>query len=50
MVARFGFMETPDVPGALERARAAGLDWDAADTTYYLAHLTLFVHVHGRWA
>jgi KUP system potassium uptake protein len=48
VVARFGFMETPNVPDALERARAQGLSWDEADTTYYLAHLTLFVHVHGR--
>ena len=48
VVARFGFMETPDVPRALERAREEGLNWDNADTTYYLAHLTLFVHVHGR--
>jgi KUP system potassium uptake protein len=48
VVARFGFMETPDVPRALERAREEGLQWDTADTTYYLAHLTLFVHVHGR--
>jgi len=48
VVARFGFMETPDVPGALERARKEGLNFDTADTTYYLAHLTLFVHVHGR--
>jgi len=48
VVARFGFMETPDVPRALERARDEGLIWDNADTTYYLAHLTLFVHVHGR--
>jgi KUP system potassium uptake protein len=48
VVARFGFMETPDVPAALERARRQGLNWDTADTTYYLAHLTLFVHVHGR--
>jgi len=48
VVARFGFMETPDVPRALARAREEGLNWDAGDTTYYLAHLTLFVHVHGR--
>ena len=48
VVARFGFMETPNVPEALERARALGLHWDEADTTFYLAHLTLFVHVHGR--
>jgi KUP system potassium uptake protein len=48
VVARFGFMETPNVPHALERAREFGLQWETADTTYYLAHLTLFVHVHGR--
>jgi KUP system potassium uptake protein len=48
VVARFGFMETPNVPNALDRARAQGLSWDEADTTFYLAHLTLFVHVHGR--
>jgi KUP system potassium uptake protein len=48
VVARFGFMEQPDVPGALNKARAQGLTWDESDTTFYLAHLTLFVHVHGR--
>jgi KUP system potassium uptake protein len=48
VVARFGFMESPNVPAALQRAREHGLRWDTADTTFYLAHLTLFVHVHGR--
>jgi KUP system potassium uptake protein len=41
VVAKFGFMDAPDVPAALERARALGLSWAPADTTYYLAHLTL---------
>ncbi len=44
VVARFGFMDAPDVPAALERARAQGLDWRIEDTTYFLAHLTLFTH------
>ncbi len=44
VVARFGYMEQPDVPAALERAREKGLLLDPADTTYYLAHLTLFVN------
>lgn len=44
VVARFGFMEAPNVPAALDRAREYGLEWNKADTTYYLAHLTLFVH------
>jgi KUP system potassium uptake protein len=41
VLARFGFMEPPDVPAALERAREKGLDWHDEDTTFYLAHLTL---------
>ena len=41
-------METPNVPNALDKARQFGLSWDPEDTTFYLAHLTLFVHVHGR--
>ncbi|HEX4347628.1 MAG TPA: potassium transporter Kup [Vicinamibacterales bacterium] len=44
VVARFGFMDAPHVPQALERARSQGLSWNEHDTTYYLAHLTLFVH------
>jgi KUP system potassium uptake protein len=48
VVARFGFMDATDVPAALERARAQGLNWKTEDTTYYLAHLTLFVHQAGR--
>jgi len=52
VVARFGYMEQPDVPAALERARERGLRIDPADTTYYLAHLTLFVNSRlgmGAW-
>jgi KUP system potassium uptake protein len=45
VVAKFGFMDQPDVPAALERARSRGLEWRTEDTTYYLAHLTLFSHV-----
>jgi KUP system potassium uptake protein len=41
VIARFGFMESPDVPSALARAREKGLDWHDEDTTFYLAHLTL---------
>jgi len=48
VVAKFGFMDQPDVPAALERARDLGLDWKTADTTYYLAHLTLFTHTETR--
>jgi len=41
VLARYGFMEPPDVPSALARAREKGLDWIDDDTTFYLAHLTL---------
>jgi KUP system potassium uptake protein len=41
VIARFGFMETPEVPAALEAARQFGLKWQDEDTTYYLAALTL---------
>ena len=48
VVARFGFMDTPDVPAALARARELGLCLDPVDTTYYLAQLTLIPHPHVR--
>ena len=48
VVARFGYMQAPEVPLALERARSAGVDWRPEETTYYLAHLTLFVDEHAR--
>jgi KUP system potassium uptake protein len=41
VIARFGFMETPEVPAALEAARQLGLNWRDDDTTFYLAALTL---------
>jgi KUP system potassium uptake protein len=50
VVARYGFMESPDVPEALERARVKGLEWNADETTYYLATLTLFANARlGMW-
>ena len=45
VIARFGFMETPDVPAALRAAREDyGLDWREDDTTFYLADLTLLAN------
>ena len=38
----------PDVPAALNRARQLGLNWHKDDTTYYLAHLSLFTHSESR--
>jgi KUP system potassium uptake protein len=45
-VLRYGFMDTPDVPRSLADARLRGLDWREDDTTFYLAHLTLFSNAH----
>ncbi|HTK29578.1 MAG TPA: potassium transporter Kup [Vicinamibacterales bacterium] len=44
MVACYGFMQSPDVPAAIAAARAHGLTTQTGDTTYYLAHLTLFAN------
>jgi KUP system potassium uptake protein len=44
VIARFGFMETPDVPAALRLAREHGLKWAEDDTTFYLADLTLLAN------
>ncbi|MDZ4756342.1 MAG: KUP/HAK/KT family potassium transporter [Phycisphaerae bacterium] len=35
VTAKLGFMETPDVPKILERAREQGLDYDLATTTFF---------------
>jgi len=44
VLARYGFMDTPDVPASLTEARRHGLEWRDEDMTYYLAHLTLFAN------
>jgi KUP system potassium uptake protein len=42
VVARYGFMQTPDVLSALNAARLQTFNWSDENTTFYLAHLTLF--------
>ena len=44
VIARYGFMDTPDVPASLVEAHRNGLEWRDEDMTYYLAHLTLFAN------
>ncbi|MBI4804752.1 MAG: KUP/HAK/KT family potassium transporter [Desulfovibrio sp.] len=39
--ARYGFMETPDVPAVLEQAQAKGLALDTYDVTYFLGRETI---------
>ncbi|MBU1039613.1 MAG: potassium transporter Kup [Proteobacteria bacterium] len=41
LIARYGFMQTPNVPEILSLARAHGLDIDLSSTTYFLGRETL---------
>ena len=43
VILRYGFMDDPNVPEALERARAQGLELDEGDVTYFLGRETLIV-------
>ena len=43
VMVRYGFMEDPDVPAALDRAREAGLEMDEEDVAYFLGRETLIV-------
>ena len=43
MAVRYGFMEDPNVPEAIVRARAQGLELDEDDVTYFLGRETLIV-------
>jgi KUP system potassium uptake protein len=43
VVLRYGFMEDPNVPEALARAREQGLELDENDVTYFLGRETLIV-------
>ena len=52
VVARYGFMETPNVPDTLARCRAHGLETDPATTSVYLSRETLLTHGRSgmmRW-
>ncbi|MGH6878489.1 MAG: potassium transporter Kup [Rhizomicrobium sp.] len=49
---RHGFFETPDVPRALEEARAFGVALDLPNTTFFIGHETLVPSdppLLGRW-
>jgi KUP system potassium uptake protein len=43
MAVRYGFMEDPNVPEAIVRARGQGLELDEEDVTYFLGRETLIV-------
>jgi KUP system potassium uptake protein len=50
VVARVGFMQTPDVPRLLARCEPHGLAFDEATTTYYLGRQTLLTTGKARMA
>jgi len=41
IVLRYGFMESPDVPGALEQCKRFGERFDMMETTFYLSRETI---------
>ena len=41
MVVRYGFMEDPDVPAALQRTTECGAKFKMMDTSFFLARQTL---------
>ena len=50
MTAMYGFMQQPDVPRVIERARAFGIRAPAGDTSYYLGREQLIVTHRGGMA
>ncbi|MSP82909.1 MAG: potassium transporter Kup [Alphaproteobacteria bacterium] len=52
VVARFGFMESPNVPGVLELCRRHGLPVDVSDASFFLGRESLIPSAHPdlpRW-
>jgi len=43
VTARYGFMETPNVPEILQRAREAGIKAKANETTFYLGRERIII-------
>ncbi len=48
VIARCGFMETPNVPEILEGCRSHGLETDLMTTSFYLSRETLLTHGRSR--
>jgi KUP system potassium uptake protein len=46
--AKYGFMETPDVPSILKAAFAKGAGIDCDDITYYVGHETILPRDDGK--
>jgi KUP system potassium uptake protein len=50
VMARVGFMQTPDVPRLIQRCEAGGLKTNPATTTYYLGRQSLLTSGRARMA
>lgn len=44
---RYGFMDDPNIPEALEDAASQGLEYKPSETTYFLGRETLIANEHG---
>jgi KUP system potassium uptake protein len=48
VIARFGFLESPDIPAVLNRAKERGCDLDPRTATYLVSHSELVPSRHPR--
>ena len=48
VIVRYGFMENPDVPAALEQCARFGETFDMMETTFYVARETVIPRIPGR--
>ena len=48
VIVRYGFMEDPDVPAALEQCARFGETFDMMETTFYVARETVIPRIPGR--
>jgi KUP system potassium uptake protein len=50
VIIRYGFMESPDVPGALAMCRKFGESFDMMETTFFLSRETIVPSFKRRMA
>jgi KUP system potassium uptake protein len=50
VIVRYGFMEAPDIPAALDLCRLKALDVDLADASFFLGRETLIPAIHPAMA
>jgi KUP system potassium uptake protein len=48
VIIRYGFMEDPDVPAALEQCARFGETFDMMETTFYVSRETVIPRIPGR--